>query len=300
MAADRDPRRWFGPADLPAIEQEPTARGPLSSEAAELAQRGAITVEGLIPAARCEAIVEAVRPHFERTGAERLTNAAWALAPVRQLAADPAVLALLGRLYGRRAIPFQTLNFRYGTQQPLHRDTEHFDSLPPRFMCGVWVALEDVREGQGPVSYVPGSHRGGTGDAVAFTARQGDALIWAAALEHGGALVTVPGSTRWSQVTHYFFEDCVYCTPRRSDLAAGRLALRHPLVDLGTGRVVTPRFRGERARFRHGADGRSELLAEPGVALPGRAASAARGLWPQIHGRVRPVVARVLGRPPRR
>ena len=26
-------------------------------------------------------------------------------------------------------------------------------------MCGVWVALEDVTEGSGPLDYLPGSHK---------------------------------------------------------------------------------------------------------------------------------------------
>ena len=30
---------------------------------------------------------------------------------------------------------------------------------PPGFLVGMWVALEDIDEGAGPVFYVPGSHR---------------------------------------------------------------------------------------------------------------------------------------------
>lgn len=69
---------------------------------------------------------------------------------VRRIAANAAILSLLSKLYGRPAWPFQTLNFPVGTQQHFHSDSVHFSSTPERFMCGVWVALEDVGPSQGP------------------------------------------------------------------------------------------------------------------------------------------------------
>ncbi|MBU9629624.1 phytanoyl-CoA dioxygenase family protein [Burkholderia multivorans] len=51
-----------------------------------------------------------------------------------------------------------SLNFRVGTQQPLHTDAVHFSSIPQRSMCGVWVALEDISPESGPVQLVLGSH----------------------------------------------------------------------------------------------------------------------------------------------
>ncbi|MEO0991468.1 MAG: phytanoyl-CoA dioxygenase family protein, partial [Pseudomonadota bacterium] len=77
----------------------------------------------------------------------------------RSIACNDAVIALLSRLYGRRAFPFQTLNFGMGTQQHYHSDSVHFSSVPERFMCGVWVALEDIGPDQGPLVYYPGSHK---------------------------------------------------------------------------------------------------------------------------------------------
>src|SRR5262249_17524709 len=43
-------------------------------------------------------------------------------ADVRRLTVNAAVQALLTKLYGRRAFPFQTLNFPVGTQQRYHTD----------------------------------------------------------------------------------------------------------------------------------------------------------------------------------
>ncbi|WP_205710473.1 MULTISPECIES: phytanoyl-CoA dioxygenase family protein [Burkholderia] len=186
---------------------------------------------------------------------------AWINDPdVKAIATNRKVLDLLGRLYGRTAFPFQTLNFRVGTQQKLHTDAVHFSSIPQRFMCGVWVALEDISSEAGPLHLVPGSHnwpmidnamagRRGFGtssesaqlpyqeiwDAMVeakgaeirtFKARKGQALIWCANLLHGGSPQIDPALSRWSQVTHYFFDDCVYYTPAFSDEYLGRLQLR--------------------------------------------------------------------------
>lgn len=85
---------------------------------------------------------------------------AWKIsANVKSLARAPKVMAILEELYGRKPLPFQTLNFPQGTEQATHSDSIHFNSKPHRFMCGVWVALEDIDMENGPLVYYPGSHR---------------------------------------------------------------------------------------------------------------------------------------------
>lgn len=190
---------------------------------------------------------------------------------VRAIAVNARILKVLADVYGRKAWPFQTLNFPVGTQQHFHSDSVHFSSIPERFMCGVWVALEDVSENAGPLEYYPGSHKWpivyndqigvrvtGTGqqhsqelyhevwDALVeksgiapqfFSPQKGDALIWAANLLHGGSRQRDPNATRWSQVTHYFFENCCYITPMLSDVFIGNLAVRS-LVNVATGKAM--------------------------------------------------------------
>lgn len=197
---------------------------------------------------------------------------------VRAIAANEAVIELLSKLWGRRAIPFQTLNFPVGTQQHAHTDSVHFSSVPERFMCGVWLAMEDIDAGAGPLRYYAGSHkwpivsntmvgrRGWQSEIESaqtpyhdawnamvaehqppletFLARKGQALIWCANLLHGGSPQTDPARTRWSQVTHYFFEDCVYYTPAFSDEPLGRLALRH-IVNVVDGTPKANTYLGE-------------------------------------------------------
>lgn len=176
-------------------------------------------------------------------------------AAIGRLAVHASVLDLLTKLYGRRAFPFQTLNFEVGTQQAPHSDTFHFDSTPSRFMCGVWVALEDISPEAGPLVYYPGSHKlpilkrhdlvgdKTYPDYVKHIAhliqehdlqpeygllKRGQALIWSANLIHGGSRRVDHALTRRSQVTHYYFEDCAYHTPLDYDLERGRHFVRQP------------------------------------------------------------------------
>ncbi|TYC91687.1 phytanoyl-CoA dioxygenase family protein [Novosphingobium sp. BW1] len=240
-------------------------------------------------------------PDSDKTQGERRIQDAWTFHDdVRAIAANPAILDLLGTLYGRPAFPFQTLNFPVGTQQGAHSDAVHFSSLPERFMCGVWLAMEDITPENGPVFYLPGSHRWpimtnamiarrGFGtipesaqapyerawDALAkadglrpepFLARKGQALIWSANLLHGGSLQTDPRRTRWSQVTHYYFEDCIYYTPAYSDEAVGRLHLREP-VGIHDGVIRTSTYLGEMVKMPRRRKGLRRLIGKLGQAL---------------------------------
>ncbi|WPU98029.1 phytanoyl-CoA dioxygenase family protein [Mucilaginibacter sp. cycad4] len=200
----------------------------------------------------------------------------------RDLASYPPVLKLLELFYCRKPIPFQTLNFSVGTQQRAHSDTIHFSSLPAKFMCGVWVALEDITEENGPLFYYPGSHRlpeynfsqikasadsNNYGDykeyedfieeiievnsfeKKVFHAKKGDVLIWSSNILHGGMPVLKADSSRWSQVTHYFFEDCYYYTPMLSNMVTDELFLRHNLTNIATGEKAEPNYNGQKLNY---------------------------------------------------
>ncbi len=190
---------------------------------------------------------------------------------VKDIATNPAILDMLSRLYGRKAIPFQTLNFKFGSEQHYHSDAVHFSSSPERFMCGVWVALEDITESNGPLVYYPGSHAWpilsnemigcnvmesthepsqeiyhdawkAMIDSYAckpetFLAKKGQALIWAANLLHGGLPIINRNHTRWSQVTHYFFDNCCYYTPMLSNSFLGNIFYRD-IIDIATNAPV--------------------------------------------------------------
>jgi ectoine hydroxylase-related dioxygenase (phytanoyl-CoA dioxygenase family) len=95
----------------------------------------------------------------ERYHWHRIRDAWKPIASVREMALSPRILAAIGELYGRAPLPFQTLNFPMGTEQHAHIDAFYFDSDPPGYMCGVWIALEDMDMDNGPLVYYPGSHK---------------------------------------------------------------------------------------------------------------------------------------------
>lgn len=176
---------------------------------------------------------------------------------ILQLSLNKKVMDILRLLYGREPIPFQTINFLRGTEQPLHSDTLHFHSSPAKWVTACWVALQDMNVNNGPLKFIPGSHKlpiytfqdlnlpvpeySKQFDSYAiyeqfiqslvdeyrmeyrhFLGKRGQAIIWAANLLHGGSKTLDKNSTRLSQVTHYYFEGCehYYC-PMFSDPANG-------------------------------------------------------------------------------
>ncbi|MCB9880674.1 MAG: phytanoyl-CoA dioxygenase family protein [Planctomycetes bacterium] len=217
---------------------------------ARFQEEGYLTIETGLPPEVLDGVVRELDGQYPPLSGEdpvtqntRLHDA-WTLCRhVHAIAIAPRILDVLRELYHREPKPFQTLNFPVGTSQAAHADTLHFNSLPHGFMCGVWVALEDMDEDNGPVYYYPKSHQlpeFGMHDAgtqpgyenyleyerfIDRLARhfgleprlavipKGHALIWSANLLHGGAPRRDPGRSRHSQVTHYFFERCRYYTP---------------------------------------------------------------------------------------
>jgi len=183
---------------------------------------------------------------------------------ILKISQQSPILDCLNVLYGREPFAFQTLNFAVGSEQHFHSDAVHFHSYPHGFMCGVWIALEDISNDSGPLIYYPGSHRlpylsaaslDLTPDLVAmeehpqrffeenwreairnngysphsFLPKRGQVLIWHANLLHGGEHVVNREASRWSQVTHYYFADCLYTTPLMTfDYQLGGPTLRNP------------------------------------------------------------------------
>ena len=201
---------------------------------------------------------------------------------VKSVSCDKKILEILEMLYDRTPMPFQTLNFKVGSQQRAHSDTIHFSSIPAKYMCGVWVALEDITPDNGAVFYYPKSQNlpeynfahfknvptdtsyedyieyenfiekivaVSNYEKKPFYAKKGDVLIWSSNIIHGGSKVINEQSTRYSQVTHYYFKDCVYYTPMLSNMVTNELFLRNHLVDINTGEKIEHSFNGEKINY---------------------------------------------------
>jgi len=177
---------------------------------------------------------------------------------IKNLALNEKIIYLLKLFYQKNPIPFQTINFTYGSNQPLHSDSIHFHSIPERWVAGVWVALEDVNKYNGSLVIIPKSHklpfydfqylnldvpeygkqfeayseyenfinnlvRYGNYNKKIIEIKKGTAIIWASNLLHGGSEIIDVNKTRYSQATHYYFEGCkmrYYC-PMFSNLSEG-------------------------------------------------------------------------------
>lgn len=253
--------------------------------AVKYAKHGYVIIDPKIPSEILEGAAKDLEGRFKPTyepyyADETRLQEGWFFSEnIKKIAIAPRVLEILQFLYQRRPIPFQTLNFRVGSQQRTHSDTIHFDSIPQRFMCGVWLALEDIDARNGPLHYYSDSHKlpvFNMLDVKVIASNQkhpydnyftvyenfvealmkaeemerselhverGQALIWSANLFHGGTPIRDHGRTRFSQVTHYFFSDCLYYTPLLSDPALGVLAARKTL-DVTTGAMVKQFYNG--------------------------------------------------------
>lgn len=272
-------------------------------------ENGYLILRNAIPDPLISRIKSEVGPLFrpgipEGTRSSYRVQDGWKESPaVRELADLPLVLEKLRFIYGREPFPFQTLDFLHGSQQRTHSDAIHFSSRPARFMCGVWAALEDVTAENGPLFYYPGSHRlpeynyydigmsvhepdykayedfiENLASAHGFRkehllAKKGDVLIWASNLLHGGEKISLPGSTRWSQVTHYYFKDCLYFTPMYSDYLTGEIYHRE-VRDVRTGRFVDQSCDG--VPFSVFPTGRGRYRVYSGSRLFGKAVTFAR------------------------
>lgn len=220
-------------------------------------------------------IIEDVRLHGNiPQGYDRIQDLWTSSEHVRRLALCHKVDRLLRLFYQREPIPFQTINFHIGSEQDTHSDTVHFHSVPHRFMCGVWIALENIDYENGPLHIYPGSHKAPCWnfhdmglpsgpeaylqyahgiqryiEAMGFRKTQviipkGKALIWAANLLHGGDTIIDRCRSRHSQVTHYFFSDCLYYTPMFSDPYIGKIHMRH-ITNIKTRTAVQNMYNGK-------------------------------------------------------
>jgi ectoine hydroxylase-related dioxygenase (phytanoyl-CoA dioxygenase family) len=155
---------------------------------------------------------------------------------------NPRIMQLLDFLFGHEAGIYTSLTFKYGTQQPAHRDTPHFATWPPNYFVGVWTALQDVHPDSGPLFYHKNGHRfpvdpqvyweqaseakpGASkaeqcihaldlynghiiqesvtlGEPVMPQMQAGDTIIWHPQTPHGGSPAKNPDLTRWSIVFH--------------------------------------------------------------------------------------------------
>jgi ectoine hydroxylase-related dioxygenase (phytanoyl-CoA dioxygenase family) len=181
---------------------------------------------------------------------------------IKNLCLNERIITTLEFLYGRETFPFSTINFFKASNQPLHSDSIHFNTLPNLWMSGVWIALEDTSNENGTLCIVPGSHKWGNYDyetlnlnhpdsiengeevnyriyeefikklvetkkaeILSVPLKKGQCLIWASNLLHGGMPTKNNNLTRYTQAIHYFYKGCKkYYHPMFSTVSEGKYA----------------------------------------------------------------------------
>jgi len=158
----------------------------------------------------------------------------------RQIVFSEPILRFLTLVFERPALAFQSLYFRWGSQQDMHQDTAFVKVSSPLEFAASWIALEDIQPDSGELEYYVGSHllddylfagrykwmpfRSSEYEAFLeslhvrsrerglerrrFRPNKGDVLIWSADLVHGGSKNSRDGVTRKSLVTHYCPTSC--------------------------------------------------------------------------------------------
>jgi phytanoyl-CoA hydroxylase len=137
----------------------------------DLMRDGYAVVPGALARAACEQALDAVAGFKRRNAAVvapnenehghmyRVSNLHLAVPALAQaFAALNAPFAVCDRFFGAPASLYTSLYFERGSEQKLHRDTPYFTTRPGGRYLGVWLALDDVDAGNGPLLVVPGSH----------------------------------------------------------------------------------------------------------------------------------------------
>lgn len=248
---------WIDAAsDAEFSERNALAPTPMAAAAAESLRTKGVAHLGAIQAPEeCAQVIDSAELFVSQKGGlstsdiddsnrqKRLVNFHLEDRLLRKMMLNERLLGVLDHVFGMRTSLYTSLLFKYGSQQPTHRDTPHFSTWPDSYFVGVWTALEDVRIDAGPLFYFEGAHRfsidrfacleaakeqlpGADPKTIANLAlelfngkiigeapshgkmsqaviKAGDVLIWHAQLPHGGLPAKDLSRTRWSTVGHY-------------------------------------------------------------------------------------------------
>jgi phytanoyl-CoA dioxygenase PhyH len=262
---DSGPRPWLDEPDALARIDRRLAAGKFTAAEADVcrgwATRGFAVLPRFFDAARLDGIWAA----YEKAVAEgrlslqpepfrnpedphpsRSLDSHLLIPEINALLRDEGLRRWMSLLFGREAVPYQTLVSHKGSEQSEHSDAVHMTTYPLGYLAAAWVAFEDIHPDCGPVVYYPGSHRLpylsslslGISAAEfrekgydvynqryepaiqrliaekslvreAFLPKKGDVLVWHANLIHAGSPRRNIKLSRKSAVLHFFARGAV-------------------------------------------------------------------------------------------
>lgn len=223
-----------------------------------LSRDGYVVLNEMIPSDICDAFVAEVkaevaagRINYQWGSSERIHHT-HKLPTGSKIWKNPAVTGLLREWFKDDPVACQTLFYFFGSQQSAHQDTIHLTSFPAGYMCGVWVALEDVTEDSGELFVYKGSHKlpriyssqlglpkvrtdyshykkfddeisrmitENSFEKVVYRPKKGQILVWHENLLHGGSPRGSSNKTRVSVVSHYFSRGSIAYYDSRGEAA---------------------------------------------------------------------------------
>jgi len=182
---------------------------------------------------------------------------------IKKIVKNNKLINTLRYCYQSEPIPFSTINFLKGTEQPLHSDEIHFGSIPHGYLTGCWIALEDIHEDSGPLAIGVRSHKlplfsyESIGLDIPKTERElkqsytlyeewakkimddnnieikelpikkGQCIIWLSNLLHGAFSIKNKNLSRKSMAIHFHYEKCEKIFfPSYSNLEKGKFIYR--------------------------------------------------------------------------
>src|SRR5262245_11803096 len=246
---------WFMQPDAREVALSRLCPPGVRPIANEFLEKGFAVIPGGASDALCDHLVERFRT-FERVHADklapfrladghwpRLVNIHLSMPELFDLFSQTTLaMGLQDFLLGTETCLYTSLFYERGSTQPLHRDTPYFCTRPEYRYFGMWVALEDVDEDNGPLMVMEGGHllpeldraaiaREVLGEGAAIPpdsmplfdtyqkrvadqghavglkvynvpVRKGSTIIWHPQLPHGGAPIRDVKRTRFSFVMH--------------------------------------------------------------------------------------------------
>lgn len=196
--------------------------------------------------------IDSRRLSYESGSSQRI-HGAHLLPSGRDIWLYPPVMRFLRSHFRDTPCACQTLTYVHGSEQDAHQDTIHLTPYPAGYMCGVWIALEDVQPDSGELFVYPGSHKTtrllardlglekvdvdyssyvvfaraiermlkeGGFERLVYRPRVGQILVWHENLIHGGSRRNDRNKTRYSIVSHYFAKGSVAYYDSRGEAAS--------------------------------------------------------------------------------
>jgi hypothetical protein len=146
--------------------------GWIKEGAIKFIRDGFVVIRGGLSPEQCKVAVESFNKKCWDMGAScqgkrdalghlpRITNAHTVVPEVLDLILqNKEALQMQDFLFGSKTSVYTSLLFTRGTQQTIHIDIPFFWTYPKNRYFGVWTALENVDEGNGPLRVLVGGHK---------------------------------------------------------------------------------------------------------------------------------------------